>query len=85
VGGPLRAAEIVEAAAEAGVPVVVSTLYETGVGLATALHVAAIAPGGRAHGLATGQLIANDPVAGAPVVTHGRMRVDGPGLGVTLT
>jgi L-alanine-DL-glutamate epimerase-like enolase superfamily enzyme len=84
VGGPLRAAEIVQAASEATVPVVVSTLYETGVGLATSLHVAALLPGDRAHGLATGQLIADDPVAGTPQVIRGRMRVDGPGIGVTL-
>jgi L-alanine-DL-glutamate epimerase-like enolase superfamily enzyme len=84
VGGPLRAAEIVQAAADADVPAVVSTLYETGVGLAAALHVAASVPGDRAHGLATGQLIANDPVEGAPAVISGRMRVVGPGLGVTL-
>jgi L-alanine-DL-glutamate epimerase-like enolase superfamily enzyme len=85
VGGPLRAAEIVEAATEAGVAVTVSTLYETGVGLATALHVAATLPGERAHGLATGQLIADDPVDGAPAIIRGRMRVEGPGLGVTLS
>lgn len=84
VGGPLRAAEIVQAAAESDVAVVVSTLYETAVGVATALHVAATLPGDRAHGLATGQLIADDPVEGAPVVARGRMRVDGPGLGVSL-
>lgn len=84
VGGPLRAAQIVQAANDAGVPVVVSTLHETGVGLATALHVAATAPGTRAHGLATGHLIVEDPVEGAPAVLRGRMRVDGPGLGLTL-
>ncbi len=84
VGGPLRAASIIEAATEAGVPVVVSTLIETGVGLATALHVAATVPGEHAHGLATGHLIEDDPVAGSPRVVRGRMRVTGPGLGVEL-
>lgn len=84
VGGPLRAAAIVEAATEAGVPVVVSTLIETGVGIATALHVAASVPGEQAHGLATGDLIVDDPVEGAPSVVRGRMAVEGPGLGVTL-
>jgi L-alanine-DL-glutamate epimerase-like enolase superfamily enzyme len=84
VGGPLRATEIIQATVDAGVPAVVSTLYETGVGLAAALHVAATVPGDQAHGLATGQLIANDPVEGAPPVIGGRMQVVGPGLGVTL-
>jgi o-succinylbenzoate synthase len=84
VGGPLRAHAIVEAATEAGVPVTISTLHESGVGLAAALHLAAAVPGDRAHGLATGHLIANDPVEGVPNVDRGRMRVAGPGLGVTL-
>jgi hypothetical protein len=35
--------------------------------------------------LATGRLIADDPVVGAPTVVDGRMRVGGPGLGVTLS
>jgi L-alanine-DL-glutamate epimerase-like enolase superfamily enzyme len=84
VGGPLRAASIIEAATEAGVPVVVSTLIETGVGLATALHLAATVPGEQAHGLATGHLIQDDPVDGSPRVVQGRMRVTGPGLGVEV-
>lgn len=84
VGGPLRAAEIIEAATDAGAAVVVSTLYETGVGLATALHVAATAPGGHAHGLATAGLVVDDPTAGLPPVARGRLAVPGPGLGITL-
>jgi L-alanine-DL-glutamate epimerase-like enolase superfamily enzyme len=84
VGGPLRAHAIVEAATEAGVPVTISTLHESGVGLATALHVAAAVPGDRAHGLATGHLLLNDPVEGWPAVDGGRLPVRGPGLGVTL-
>jgi L-alanine-DL-glutamate epimerase-like enolase superfamily enzyme len=84
VGGPLRAAEIVEAATDAGVTTVVSTLYETGVGLATALHVAALGPGERAHGLATAGLVADDASVGLPPVVRGRMAVTGPGLGIEL-
>jgi L-alanine-DL-glutamate epimerase-like enolase superfamily enzyme len=84
VAGPLRAHAIVEAATEAGIPVTISTLHESGVGLATALHLAAAVPGDRAHGLATGHLLANDPVEGWPTVDRGRLPVRGPGLGVTL-
>lgn len=84
VGGALRANDIVEAATEAGAAVTVSTLHESGVGSATALHVAAAVPGDRAHGLATGRLLANDPVDGWPAVDRGRLPVRGPGLGVTL-
>jgi len=84
VGGPLRAAEIAQAAADARATVVVSTLYETGVGLATALHVAATVPGVQAHGLATAGLVINDAPVGLPAVVRGRMAVTGPGLGVSL-
>jgi L-alanine-DL-glutamate epimerase-like enolase superfamily enzyme len=84
VGGALRASDIVEAATEAGAAVTVSTLHESGVGLATALHVAAAVPGDRAHGLATGHLLADDPVGGWPAVERGRLPVRGPGLGVSL-
>ena len=44
VGGPVVGAEIAELAAERGVPVVVSTLFETGVGIAAALAMAAALP-----------------------------------------
>lgn len=44
VGGPVVAAEIAELAAARGVPVVISTLFETGVGIAAALAIAAALP-----------------------------------------
>jgi o-succinylbenzoate synthase len=84
VGGPRRALAIIQAASELGVPVTISTLYETGVGIATALHLAAIVPGDRAHGLATQDLSRDDPVHGLPPVVQGRMIVPGPGLGLSL-
>ena len=84
VGGPLRAHAIVEAATEAGVPVTISTVHETSVGIASALHLAATVAGDRAHGLATGHLAEGDPVDGLPQVRGGRLAVRGPGLGVGL-
>ncbi len=85
VGGPRQAAAIIELAREAAVPVIVSTLFETGVGLAVALHVAAIAPGPVAHGLATGGLLASDLLQRPLVVAGGRLQVpSAPGLGVAL-
>lgn len=84
VGGPLQARAIIEAARARDVPVTVSTLHETGVGIATALHVAATVPGDQAHGLASASLLADDPVRGLPRVLAGGMAVRGPGLGVTL-
>ena len=68
VGGPEVGAEIAALAAARGVPVVVSTLFETGVGIAAALAMAAALPvvGGAAlgdaldHGLATAGLLEHD-------------------------
>jgi L-alanine-DL-glutamate epimerase-like enolase superfamily enzyme len=92
VGGPVAAWEIAALAAAAGVPVVVSTLFETGVGIAAALAVAAGLPavgGGAtvppAHGLATAELLEAHLLIRAPRVVHGRMIVpEGPGLGIAL-
>ncbi|QWW19871.1 o-succinylbenzoate synthase [Schaalia sp. 19OD2882] len=59
LGGPVRALEI---AAECGLDVVVSSALESSVGLACAAQVAASLPGRvRACGLATAQLMADDP------------------------
>jgi L-alanine-DL-glutamate epimerase-like enolase superfamily enzyme len=44
VGGPVAAGEIAALAAARGVPVVVSTLFETGIGIAAGLAVAAALP-----------------------------------------
>jgi L-alanine-DL-glutamate epimerase-like enolase superfamily enzyme len=91
VGGPVAAWEIAGLAAAEGVPVVVSTLFETGVGLAAALVVAAGLPpvGGAtndyAHGLATADLLESDLLTRALSVVDGRMAVpEGPGLGIEL-
>lgn len=96
VGGPVAAAEIAELAAERGVPVVVSTLFETGVGIAAALAVAAALPTVGSsrlasipdHGLATAGLLEHDLLVDGLVVEHGRMRLpDGGragGLGIIL-
>jgi L-alanine-DL-glutamate epimerase-like enolase superfamily enzyme len=91
VGGPAAAREIAELAARAGVPVVISTLFETAVGIAAALAIAAGLPavGGAttplAHGLATADLLESDLLARAPLVVDGRMIApEGPGLGIAL-
>jgi O-succinylbenzoate synthase len=96
VGGPAAAAEIAEAAAEHGVPAVVSTLFETGVGIATALRSAALLPeirlAGAArspdHGLATAGLLEHDLLEESLDVSRGRMHTPGRagsgGLGIVL-
>ena len=95
VGGPVVVAEIASLAAGHGVPVVISSMFETGVGLAAGLRCAALLPdvpgwpaAERDHGLATADLLEDDLLVEPLAVDRGRMRVpEGPGsggLGVTL-
>jgi L-alanine-DL-glutamate epimerase-like enolase superfamily enzyme len=97
VGGPAAAAEIAALAAERDVPVVVSTLFETGIGIAAGLAAAAALPAvggawvGRTpdHGLATSGVLEHDLLVEGLPVEDGRMRVSGTsegsgGLGITL-
>ena len=85
VGGLRQAASIVELAAAAGVPVTISTFFESGVGIAGGLHLAAASPGHQAHGLATADLLESDLLTESLRVDAGRMTVpDGPGLGVSV-
>ena len=92
VGGLVVGTAIAALAAEHGVPVVVSTLFETGVGIAAALAMAAGMPrGGRTradHGLATTGLLEHDLLREELVVEDGRMWLPdrpGPGgLGIEL-
>ena len=96
VGGPAVVAEIAALAAERNVPIVVSTLFETGIGIATALAIAAALPTvnrpravreGPAHGLATAGVLEHDLLLESLPIEAGRMRVanvDAGGLGVAL-
>ena len=78
IGGPAVVGEIALQAAERQVPVVISTLFETGIGLAVALACAAGVPGvpgwtGLAHGLATADLLVDDLVRTRFVLQHGSL------------
>jgi L-alanine-DL-glutamate epimerase-like enolase superfamily enzyme len=95
VGGPVAVAEIALLAAGRGVPVVVSSLFETGVGLAVALACAAALPdvagwpsAERDHGLATADLLDDDLLVEPLAIAGGRMRAPFGagcgGLGVTV-
>jgi L-Ala-D/L-Glu epimerase len=96
VGGPVAVAEIAELAAARGVPVVISTLFETGIGIAAALAMAwglpevvsARWPDPLDHGLATAGLLENDLLVRSLIVEDGRMhapRMPGSGgLGIVL-
>lgn len=91
VGGPGAAAEIAEMAVAHGIGIVVSTLFETGIGIAAGLAVAfrLIGVGGDLdHGLATAGLLEHDLLVDHLPIDGGRMRLSdrpGPGgLGITL-
>ena len=84
LGGPDVALAVAARAYEAGARVTVTSFLDSAVGLAHALHVAAavdaIVPHRRAHGLATGELLAAD-VADLPPATAGVMSLP-PGYGI---
>jgi o-succinylbenzoate synthase len=88
VGGPVAVAEIAVAARAAGVPVVLSTIFETGIGIAAARACAGGLPGGLAHGLATAGLLEHDLLVEPLAVDGGRMAAPGGagtgGLGIRL-
>jgi L-alanine-DL-glutamate epimerase-like enolase superfamily enzyme len=86
VGGPRVVSEIATLAADRRVAVVVSTLFETGIGIAAALRQAALlprvssspgGPGGAAglpdHGLATAGLLEHDLLRNGLPIEDGRM------------
>lgn len=95
VGGPAAATAIAALAATRGVPVVISSLFETGIGLAAGIACAATLPdvvgwpaAARDHGLATADLLVDDLIVEPLVVDRGRVRAPGGdgagGLGVRL-
>jgi o-succinylbenzoate synthase len=93
VGGPSAAREIADLAAGRGVRVVMSTLFETGVGIAAAMSVAAKLPllgSGEPpdHGLATAGLLEHDLLRRSLVLEDGRILPPGGegsgGLGIEL-
>jgi L-Ala-D/L-Glu epimerase len=85
-GGVRVARQIAIDAIDAGIGVIVTSVFETAIGVAGAIHLAASLPGPeRAHGLATVALLQAAPVSGLDPPREGRMRVPpGPGLGVVL-
>lgn len=82
--GLARGVEIVRAAAGRGLGIVVTSVLDTSVGIAAALHLAAAAPGGlRPCGLATAPLLAGDLVAEELASSGGFLDLPhGSGLGV---
>jgi o-succinylbenzoate synthase len=96
VGGPAAVVAIAELAAERDVAVVISTLFESGVGIAAGVAIAAALPDVPSarwptppdHGLATAGLLEHDLLVASLLVEDGRIRqprtAGSGGLGVVL-
>ncbi len=86
LGGLRPARELAVAAIDAGLGAVVTSVFDTAIGVAGALHLAASLPGPeRAHGLATVDFLEETPVDGLEPPRAGRITLPkGPGLGVRL-
>jgi O-succinylbenzoate synthase len=87
VGGITVAHALAELAARHQCAIVVTSVFEAGIGLAAALHTAAAVPGELlACGLATASSLVTPLVIGLPEPIHGQLAIPhhGPGLGVTL-
>jgi o-succinylbenzoate synthase len=81
LGGVLPALALARRAQDRGVDTVVTSAMDGAVGRAAAAHLACALGGTRAHGLATGALLVEDP--GAYPVTRGTLVLpDRPGLGI---
>jgi o-succinylbenzoate synthase len=85
LGGLREARAVQNVASEGSMPVVVTSLVESAVGRAAALHFAAsLGPTPFAHGLATGEALTED-LAPFPALSRGALPVSElPGLGITL-
>lgn len=82
LGGPDIALAVARLAADAGARAIVTSFADSAVGLAHALHIAAAADRGEAHGLATAGRLAQN-TAEPPAVVAGRMDLPaGGGLGL---
>lgn len=80
LGGPAAAVDLAGHLQGRGVDVVVTTTIDAAIARAAAVHVAAAIPGGRACGLATASLLAEDLGPGPAPIREGHVAVpDGPG------
>lgn len=86
LGGLTAAAEVARRAFEHGIGAFVTTTFDSSIGTAAALHLAASLPWDAAHGLGTGEHLAADVTAATLLATGGRMALPpGPGLGVDVS
>ncbi len=85
LGGLRPAYEIARRAAEAGIGSFVTTTFDSSLGTAASLHLAAALPSDAAHGLGTGEYLDADLVVPTLVPVNGGLALPGaPGLGVEV-
>ena len=86
IGGLRSGRQIIQAATARNVQCVITSTIETGIGLTSALHLAAASPEVSLEcGLATLSMLEDDLITQAPTIEQGNMTVPtGPGLGVQL-
>lgn len=85
LGGCTRSLQLAQEARRAAMGVLVTTTLDAGVGVATALHLAAALQPLAASGLATAALLESDLLCEGIPVGQGTMRMPaGPGLGIAL-
>lgn len=84
LGGVQDALELATRAARVGIGSFVTTTFDSSIGTAAALHLAAALPWVAAQGLSTGEHLATDLVADPLLPREGRLAVRGPGLGVVV-
>ena len=84
LGGVRPALELARRAAEVGIGSFATTTFDSSVGTAAALHLAAALPWDAAQGLGTGDHLAADIVTAPVRAAGGRLDVPAPGLGVTV-
>ena len=84
LGGVRPALRLARRAGELGIGSFATTTFDSSVGTAAALHLAAALPWDAAQGLGTGEHLAADIVTAPLKPSGGRMDVPGPGLGVTV-
>lgn len=85
LGGPRIAMALARLASGSGLQTIVTSTFESSIGTAAALHLAAAIPErGGAHGLSTAAHLAADLVESPLVPDRGQLTIGAPGLGVRL-
>lgn len=85
LGGPDVAMRAIDLARTAGATAVVTSMIDSAIGVAHAVHVAAAAGSEVAHGVATSMLLADDVARGLPIEDGHVVVPTRPGLGVSPT